>query len=286
MGVHRVEVSPVPPWIEHARWLGEADWRVEQGPPTPVARAQLDTEAAADLSARLRGTWLAGQPVAVSCSPPLKRAPVRAARTHDARRRRETTPGFDDPRCRAEGLARIYLTPHALAMHMAARAAREFPGGRVIDAMCGAGGNAIAFARAGLEVVAVDNDPQNLALARHNAGIVGVGHRCSFVLDDGAEVLAREAYDLAFIDPPWSTEPLSAPKDPGVEHLGPLVAMLDAATTHPAWIKVPAGTRLEGPLAPGPQMEVEAVFGDAPGDWRRIKFLWVRRGGAPARPAG
>ncbi|MFZ4825782.1 MAG: class I SAM-dependent methyltransferase [Phototrophicaceae bacterium] len=44
---------------------------------------------------------------------------------------------------------------------------------RVIDACCGIGTDAIAFAQMGIQVQAMDVDPLRLAMARHNAHILG-----------------------------------------------------------------------------------------------------------------
>ena len=44
----------------------------------------------------------------------------------------------------------------------------------MIDAGCGAGGNAIGFARGGARVTAIEQDVQRLAMARHNAEVYGV----------------------------------------------------------------------------------------------------------------
>jgi trimethylguanosine synthase len=59
-------------------------------------------------------------------------------------------------------------------------------------------------------VIAIDNSPIRLALARHNAAIYGVVDRIDFVLADFvqfAKVLAsspsRRSIDVVFLSPPW-----------------------------------------------------------------------------------
>jgi trimethylguanosine synthase len=75
----------------------------------------------------------------------------------------------------------------------------------VLDAFCGAGGNAIGFARAGKRVIAVEMDSQRLDMARTNARAFGVEERIQFVLGDAVKVLTNPSYqfDCVFFDPPW-----------------------------------------------------------------------------------
>jgi trimethylguanosine synthase len=69
----------------------------------------------------------------------------------------------------------------------------------ILDLFCGAGGNAIQFALAGMEeegqeldepttrVIAVDIDPDKIEYARHNARIYGVEERIQFLVGDAVE---------------------------------------------------------------------------------------------------
>jgi len=60
-------------------------------------------------------------------------------------------------------------------------------------------------------VIAIDNSPVKLALARHNAAIYGVADRIDFILADFvqfAKALAsspspRQGIDVVFLSPPW-----------------------------------------------------------------------------------
>lgn len=105
---------------------------------------------------------------------------------------------------------RMYFTPHGLeqstraevAAHRAARLA-ELLGGdtaRVADACCGIGGDALALARAGHTVDAVDLDPLTTAVARANADALGLGDRIAVRTAD-AESVVPEDYDVLFADP-------------------------------------------------------------------------------------
>jgi len=77
----------------------------------------------------------------------------------------------------------------------------------VIDACCGCGGNAIAFALAGKTVVGIEPDLGRLELARRNAAHFGVSERIRFVhgeLQEHLAALVDENPDTAvFVDPPW-----------------------------------------------------------------------------------
>lgn len=106
--------------------------------------------------------------------------------------------------------------------------------GTVLDAFCGVGGNAIAFARTCergkryeihcpyfsltngfilyFAVIAIDTSETRLRLARHNAVIYGVQDRIEFILGDYVSFVkgytslpehARTTIDVVFLSPPW-----------------------------------------------------------------------------------
>ncbi|BEJ16046.1 hypothetical protein CspHIS471_0506510 [Cutaneotrichosporon sp. HIS471] len=100
------------------------------------------------------------------------------------------------------------VTPSEIAEHIAERCRSDV----ILDAFCGVGGNAIAFARTCERVIAMDNDITRLSLARHNALHYGVADRIEFVLADYVEwareyarrgAHAREEVDVVFLSPPW-----------------------------------------------------------------------------------
>lgn len=96
---------------------------------------------------------------------------------------------------------RHFVTPRALAERQAGCVAAL--GDSVLDGFCGVGGNAIAFALAGLRVVAVDSDPVRVALARRNADAFGVD--IDVRLGDLRDHI-HEPADVLFLDPPWQRE--------------------------------------------------------------------------------
>ncbi|KAA1470071.1 S-adenosyl-L-methionine-dependent methyltransferase [Dentipellis sp. KUC8613] len=98
------------------------------------------------------------------------------------------------------------VTPEAVADQIAERCRC----GTVLDAFCGVGGNAIAFARTCERVIALDISPIRLALARHNAEIYGVADRIEFILADYMTFArsiradpANRSIDVVFLSPPW-----------------------------------------------------------------------------------
>ncbi|KAF8196811.1 S-adenosyl-L-methionine-dependent methyltransferase [Mycena galopus ATCC 62051] len=102
------------------------------------------------------------------------------------------------------------ITPELVADRIAERCRCD----TILDAFCGVGGNAIAFAKTCERVIALDISPTRLALARHNAQIYGVADRIEFILSDyisfansylsihnGAS--SPRKIDVIFLSPPW-----------------------------------------------------------------------------------
>ncbi|NGO69444.1 methyltransferase domain-containing protein [Streptomyces sp. SB3404] len=107
----------------------------------------------------------------------------------------------------AEDAARMYFTPDGVeqatrarvAAHRAARFAALGVSG-VADLCCGVGGDAVALARAGIRVLAVDRSPLACAVARANAEALGVGDLVEVRCAEVAEV-DTAGYDAVFVDP-------------------------------------------------------------------------------------
>lgn len=102
---------------------------------------------------------------------------------------------------------RMFFTPDgveqatrtAVADHRARRF-RELGAGSVADLCCGIGGDAIALARAGVRVLAVDRSPLTCAVARANAAALGLEDLIEVREGDVADVDAS-GYDAVFVDP-------------------------------------------------------------------------------------
>lgn len=88
-------------------------------------------------------------------------------------------------------------TSDAVARHRAARFT-EF--GHVADLCCGIGADALALARTGLTVDAIDLDPLRIAMCAVNAAALGVQDRVRAVVGDALAVPLPEAR-AAFADP-------------------------------------------------------------------------------------
>ncbi|MFP8962443.1 THUMP-like domain-containing protein [Streptomyces nanhaiensis] len=103
--------------------------------------------------------------------------------------------------------ARMYFTPdgveQATRASVAAYRAGRFAGlgaRRLADLCCGNGGDAIALARAGIEVLAVDRSPLTCAVARANAGALGLSDLIEVRCADVTEV-DTSGFDAVFADP-------------------------------------------------------------------------------------
>nr|XP_053627808.1 uncharacterized protein LOC128685346 isoform X2 [Cherax quadricarinatus] len=91
------------------------------------------------------------------------------------------------------------VTPELIAAHHANRCRCDV----VVDAFCGAGGNAIQLAMTCNYVIAIDIDPVKIALARHNAAVYGVADRIEFIIGDFFQLVPRLKADVIYLSPPW-----------------------------------------------------------------------------------
>ncbi len=258
-----VRVGPIPAFVELDRLLGPEAWSTADG----FATARLDSRSAADLAARLRGVGLDGKLVEVSVEPKLPRPWVRDARTEDARRRRDTSPGFTRPGTQTDDEGRMSLTPEALA-HRLGKLAQ---GASVVDAGCGVGGNAIGFARAGCTVTAIEQSDARCRMAAHNARVYGVSERITFRKGDAIELLPTLRGGLLFLDPPWGAE--WNRERTSIDDFPLLRAALEMAPGRfeALWAKVPPSFDVRS--VPG--AAADAWFGVAAGDRQRVKFVRI-----------
>ncbi|MGW5197796.1 class I SAM-dependent methyltransferase [Streptomyces spiralis] len=107
----------------------------------------------------------------------------------------------------AEDARRMFFTPNgveqstraSVAAHRAARLA-ELGVTSLADLCCGIGGDAIAIARAGIRVLAVDRDPVTAAAVRANAEALGLSELIEVREADVTDV-DTSPYDAVFVDP-------------------------------------------------------------------------------------
>ena len=164
-----------PSWLDTQRWTG------------------LRSPSEARRALRMDGLDVGGTPLLVRCTPPLRTGTRPERREPRAvRQSRLFSRWAKGVRTDEEGL--IGLTPEDLALE-AARCCS----GRVLDATCGVGGLAIALARVGCSVVAVDTCAERIAMAEHNAQIYGA--TIDFRVQDARSV--EGDFDHVVVDPPW-----------------------------------------------------------------------------------
>ncbi|MFJ7262422.1 methyltransferase domain-containing protein [Streptomyces globosus] len=129
-------------------------------------------------------------------------APLVSAALGQARLRQRAVAKFG-----AEDAFRMYFTPGGAEMATRASVA-AYRAGRlaalgvrsVADLCCGIGGDALALARRGIRVLAVDRDPLTAAVARANAEALGLAGLVEVREEDVAAV-DTSGYDAVFVDP-------------------------------------------------------------------------------------
>jgi SAM-dependent methyltransferase len=102
---------------------------------------------------------------------------------------------------------RMFFTPNGVEQSTRAGVAtyragrfRELGVTSVADLCCGIGGDALALARAGIRVLAVDRDPLTAAVARANVEALGIGELVEVREADVTDV-DTASHDAVFVDP-------------------------------------------------------------------------------------
>ncbi|MGY5130389.1 class I SAM-dependent methyltransferase [Streptomyces nigrescens] len=179
---------------------------------------------------------------------------------------------------------RMYFTPNGVeqstratvATHRATRLAAL--GVRTLaDLCCGIGGDALALARAGIRVLAVDRDPLACAAARANAEALGLAELIEVRCADVTEV-DTAGYDAVFVDPARRTKARGGRVFDPEAYAPPLSWAVEAARKAPvAALKI----------APG--VPHEALPEDAETEWisdggdvkEAVVWFGTGEGGAP-----
>lgn len=151
---------------------------------------------------------------------------------------------------------------------------------RVADLCCGIGGDALAFAAAGIEVLAVDRDPVTCAVAEANVRVAGLADRVEVRCADVTKV-APDGCDAAFLDPARRSErgrifdPAAYSPPWGfalglAQQVGELGVKVAPGIPHEV---VPAGAEAEWVSDGGEVKEAGVYFGRLAGAQRRATLL-------------
>ena len=175
------------------------------------------------------------------------------------------------------------LTPQ----HIARRQAQAAMGSVIIDVGCGCGGNSVAFAEAGFDVIAIEPDPERRRLADANFRARRVTG--SVRLWDGtaadrlADALETEPHAAVFIDPPWGGEDWprrTMSWDELIEPLGVSTSLLRAG----AQLLVKAPRTLDVTTLPRPgAWDIRYEFGEHSDDARVVKCITAAAWSASVR---
>ncbi|WP_347595983.1 class I SAM-dependent methyltransferase [Streptomyces sp. B6B3] len=269
-------------------------------PPLDVFRALL-TEPGAGLLAGLRELTPAEE---LTTATRLRRdhpAEVVSAAIGQARLRQRAAAKFGSDAERmyftADGVEQATRAPVAAwrAERIAALGART-----VADLCCGIGGDAIALARAGLRVLAVDRDPLTCAVAEANAAALGLADRVTVRQAAIGDLPDAElaGHDAVFLDPArrggrgrtFDPEAYSPPLSEAVRIAGlaPLAALKVAPGLPHAAIPAEA-TEAEWVSHRGEVKEAVLWFGTNPDHPRRATVLpgpHTLVGAGPQAPTG
>ncbi|MEU9112084.1 class I SAM-dependent methyltransferase [Streptomyces sp. NPDC048483] len=200
-------------------------------------------------------------------------APLVSAALSQARLRQRAAAKFgDDAR-------RMYFTPNGVeqstrvtvATHRAARLAAL--GVRTLADLCsGIGGDALALARAGISVLAVDRDPLACAAARANAEALGLAELIEVRCADVTEV-DTAGFDAVFVDPARRTKAPtrgaahSASARGGGRATGGRIFDPEAYSPPLSWAVEAARTAPHAALKIAPGVPHEALPEDAETEW-------------------
>jgi SAM-dependent methyltransferase len=131
--------------------------------------------------------------------------------------------------------------------------AQSVQGTRVVDACCGIGSDALAFAQSGNDVLGLDIDPLRITIARYNAAVLGITvlfevadvrdglPECDYIFYDPArrDEQGHRIHDVERYIPPlslvkgWQAERITVKLSPGVD-----LAQLAPYTGHVEFVSV------------------------------------------------
>ncbi|MCU0499586.1 MAG: methyltransferase domain-containing protein [Anaerolineae bacterium] len=128
--------------------------------------------------------------------------------------------------------------------------------GRVIDACCGIGADAVAFAQAGASVIGIDLDPVRIAMAQHNAHTLGL--TIAFTVGDVRDPLPQA--DAIFFDP--ARRQADDQRIYDVERYHPPLSVIRSWQADRIMVKLGPGVAIDQLAAYGGQVRFISVDGD------------------------
>lgn len=70
-------------------------------------------------------------------------------------------------------------------------------------------------------VIAIDNDPKKIEMAKHNAELYGVADRIEFIIGDFFTLAQTLKADVVFLSPPWGGLDLMTLEEYRLSHIMP-----------------------------------------------------------------
>jgi len=141
-------------------------------------------------------------------------------------------------------------------------------GQSVLDVCCSIGSDALAFAEAGCEVIGLDIDPVRVAIAEHNANVMGVSAR--FDVRDVTQA-SFDKIDVVFYDPARRKSDGNRIFD--VEQYIPPLSLVHNFYADEIAVKLSPAVDLAQLESYGGQVEFISVNGDL-----KEAVLWLKRG--------
>ncbi|MFH9606353.1 methyltransferase domain-containing protein [Streptomyces sp. NPDC017448] len=193
----------------------------------------------------------------------------------------------------ADDAHRMFFTPdgveQATRTSVAAHRAARFAGlgvRSVADLCCGIGGDAIALARAGISVLAVDRDPLTAEVARANAGALGLDGLIEVRCADVTEI-DTSPYDAVFVDPARRGARGGGARGASGRATGGRIFDPEAYSPPLSWATAAALRAPRAALKIAPGVPHEAIGPEAEAEWVSVggdvkeAVLWYGEGFAP-----
>lgn len=151
--------------------------------------------------------------------------------------------------------------------------ARQIEGQSALDLCCGIGADTLAFAAAGKQALGLDIDPVRIAIARHNAAVIGLPARFE-VADVRASIPA--GFDCVFFDP--ARRDAQGRRIHDVERYQPPLSSVMDWQADEVLVKLSPAVDIRQLASYGGQLEFVSVAGAL-----AEALLWMRRPSTPPK---